>query len=59
MTAALAVVVAALVNITGPGHYIHWGVIQISVGNIIVISLMVVTFLAAILIPYHRKGGRS
>ena len=59
MTAALAVVVGALINLTGPGHYIHWGFIQISVGNLIVICLMVLTFLGAILIPYHRKGGRS
>ena len=59
MTAALALVVGVLINLTGPGHYLHWGFIQISVGNLVVIGLMVVTFLAAILIPYHRKGGQS
>jgi hypothetical protein len=59
MSAALCVVVGALINMTGPGHYIHWGFIQISVGNLVVVCLMVVTFLAAILIPHHRRGGRS
>ena len=59
MTAALALVVGALIDMSRPGHYIHWGFIQISVGNLVVICLMVVTFLAAILIPYHRRGGRS
>ena len=47
MTAALALVVGVLINLTGPGHYIHWGFIQISVGNLVFIGLMVVTFLAA------------
>ena len=48
----------SLVNLNGSGHYIHWGFIQISVANLVVIVLMVVVFVAAILIPFpKRKGG--
>ena len=31
---------AAVVNLDHPGHYLHWGVIQISVANLVVIALM-------------------
>ena len=59
MTAMITVLLGALIDLTKPGHYVHWGFIQISVANLIVIGLMVVTFFAAILIPFHRRGGRS
>jgi hypothetical protein len=59
MGAAIAMVMGALVDLGAPGHFIHWGFIQISVANLIVIGLMVITFVAAILIPFHRRGGRS
>lgn len=49
----------SLINLHGPGHYIHWGFIQISVANLVVIGLMVVVFFAAILIPFRRHGGRG
>jgi hypothetical protein len=52
-------IVGALVNLAGPGRYVHWGFIQISVANLVVIGLMVLTFLLAIFIPFHRRGGRS
>jgi hypothetical protein len=51
--------VGAVFNLTNPGRYIHWGFIQISLANLIVIILMVITFFLAILIPFHGKGGRS
>jgi len=59
MVAAIGVLLGALVNLSGPGHYVNWGFIQISYGNLIVIGLMVITFVAAIAIPFHRRGGRS
>ena len=47
-----------LINLNGTGHYIHWGFIQISVANFVVIVLMVVVFVLAILLPFpKRKGG--
>ena len=45
------------VDLNGPGHYLEWGVVQISVANAIVIVLMIVVFVAAILLPF--PGGRK
>jgi hypothetical protein len=50
---------ASLIDLNHPGHYVHWGFIQISYANLLVIVLMVVVFCAAILIPFktHRDKG--
>jgi hypothetical protein len=45
------------VNLNHPGHYLHWGVIQISVANFVVIVAMIVVFVAALLVPFP-KGKR-
>lgn len=59
MVGSIAAVVGAILNLMGSGHDIHWGFLQISVANLLVIVLMVVTFIAAILIPFrHKNGGR-
>jgi hypothetical protein len=55
----LAMLTGSLVDLSGPGHYVHWGFIQISVANLILIGLMIVVFIAAILIPFHRRGERD
>jgi hypothetical protein len=39
----------------GAGTYLDWGVVHISVANLLVIALMVVTFVAALLLPF--PGG--
>lgn len=42
------------------GHYVHWGVILISVTNVAIIAAMVVVFVLAILLPFpggNRRGG--
>jgi hypothetical protein len=36
------------------GSYVHWGVIQISVANLVVIGIMLVVFVAAITVPFSR-----
>jgi len=55
----LGALLAALVNLGGTGHYLHWGFIQISVANLVVILLMIVVFILAILLPFpKRKGDR-
>ncbi len=62
---AIAVAFGALfgsqIDLNHPGHYVHWGVIQISYANLLVIVLMVIVFLAAILIPFktHRHKGED
>lgn len=57
LPAVLLQVFGSLINLTGPGHYVHWGFIQLSVANLILIGLMLVVFFAAILIPFPRHGG--
>ncbi len=49
---------AAPVNLDHPGHSLHWGVIQISVANLVVILLMIAVFVAAILLPFPKGRGR-
>ena len=52
----LALLLGALVNLNGSGHYIHWGFIQLSVANFVVILLMVIVFVLAILLPFPRRN---
>ena len=50
--------VTAPVNLNHPGHYVHWGVIQISVANVVVIALMIAIFAAALLLPFPKPKDR-
>ena len=45
------------VGLDGTGYYIHWGFIQLSLANLIVIILMVVVFVLALFVPF--PGHRS
>ena len=58
---AFGALFGSLIDLNHPGHYVHWGVIQISYANLLVIVLMVIVFLAAILIPFktHRQKGED
>ena len=40
------------VPVLAAGSYLHWGVIQISVANLVVIGAMLVLFIAALLVPF-------
>lgn len=51
--------VAAIVNLDHPGHYLHWGVIQLSLANAIVIGLMVLTFGVALFAKFPGRGKRE
>ena len=55
----LGVLLGALINLNGSGRYIHWGFIQLSWANFVVIVLMVVVFVLAILLPFPRHKGRG
>ena len=46
---------AASVNLNHPSHYLHWGVIQISVANLVVIGVMVLLFVLALFLPFPGK----
>jgi hypothetical protein len=56
LTAALF---KGLINLNGSGRYVHWGFIQISVANLIVIALMIAVFWAALLVPFRRRKERN
>ncbi len=47
--------IGALVDLNHTGHYLHWGFIQLSLANLIVIVLMLAVFVAAILIPFPGR----
>jgi len=47
------------INLNHPGRYVHWGVIQISVANLVLILLMVALFAAAILLPFPGTRRRK
>ena len=49
---------AALVHLGGTGRYISWGVVQISLANLIVIAVMIVLVTAAILLPFPKHETR-
>ncbi|MDH6114610.1 hypothetical protein P3T34_007710 [Kitasatospora sp. MAP12-44] len=51
-------VLAAPVDLNHTGHYVHWGVVQISVANLVVVGLMVLVFVAAVLLPFPKGRGR-
>jgi len=45
------------VNLSHPGHYLHWGFIQLSVANAVLILLMIVVFVVAVAVPF--RAGRK
>ena len=56
----LALLQSAPIDLNQPGHYLHWGVVQISVANLVVILLMVTMFVLALVLPFPgSKGDRS
>ena len=44
------------VGLDGTGKYVHWGVVQLSVSNLVVIAVIVVLFVAALVIPFPGGG---
>ncbi|HYO20212.1 MAG TPA: hypothetical protein VES02_16285 [Dermatophilaceae bacterium] len=43
----------------GPGKYIQWGVIQISVANAIIIGVMILLFILALVVPFPTHDDQS
>lgn len=56
---AVSRALAAPVNLNHRGHYLHWGVIQISVANLVVIGIMLAVFALAVLVPFPSKRDQS
>jgi hypothetical protein len=51
-------VLAAPIDLNGTGHYVHWGVVQLSVANLVVVVVMLVVFVAALFLPFPRGRGQ-
>lgn len=45
------------VNLNHHGHYLHWGILQISAANIVMIALIGVAFVAALFVPFPKPHG--
>ena len=48
--------IAAAGLLGGPAHFLHWGVLQISLANLIVIVLMLVVFTLALVLPFPHSN---
>lgn len=46
---------AAVFDLNGPAHYVHWHFFLMSVANLIVIGLMIIVFVLAILLPFPTR----
>ena len=46
--------IASPVNLNHPGHYLHWGVVQVSYANLVVVAIMLVLFGLALILPFPR-----
>lgn len=57
MSVTPAAPLAAPVDLNGRGHYLSWGFLQISVANLIIVSIIAVAFVAALFLPFPK--GRS
>jgi hypothetical protein len=59
MTSVAPVVSGALFDLNHPAHYVHWHFFQMSVGNVVVILLMIAVFIVAILLPFPKRRHES
>lgn len=39
------------------GRYVHWGAIQVSVTNLVIIGVMLVLFVLALVLPFPGHHG--
>ena len=44
-------------SFSADAYFLHWGVVQISLANFVIIVLMVVLFVLALVVPF--PGGRG
>ena len=47
-------VIAAPVDLNAPGHYLHCGVVQLSVANFLVVAIMLVLVALALVLPFPK-----
>ncbi len=56
---ALSPTLGAVVNLNGPGRYLHWSIFEVSEANLVLIAVMVVIFGVALLAPFPHRHRRS
>ena len=49
---------SVLGNLDQPAHYLTWGPVQVSVGNLVMVGLIVVLFVLAIVLPFPKGRDR-
>ena len=54
-----SVLVAAAFNLSGPGRYLHWSILTVSVANLVLIVAMVVIFGLALVLPFPAGGDEA
>jgi hypothetical protein len=48
-----------LIDLAGHGHYLQWGIIQVSYANAVVILLMIIVFALALVVPFPGHGDAA
>jgi hypothetical protein len=51
-----AVTALSAASSAGAGHYLHWGVLSVSLTNALVIGAMLVVFVLALVVPFGRRS---
>lgn len=46
-------------ELNGHSTYFHWGVVQISLANLIVIAAMLAIFVLALVLPFPHSGTKE
>jgi hypothetical protein len=52
---AAVLMISATGLLGGHAYFLHWGVIQISLANLVIIALMLVVFALALVVPFPRS----
>jgi hypothetical protein len=52
-------VIGAWGPLSGHAYFLHWGVVQISLTNFVIVVLMLVIFALALIVPFPHGGGDS
>ncbi len=53
------ILIATLINLNHPDHYLNWSFFTISVANLVIIAVMVVIFCLALLLPFPKDNRKQ
>ena len=51
--------ITAAASAAGAGDYVHWGVISVSLTNLLIIVAMVVVFVLALVLPFPKGAEEA